>query len=78
MEQDSVQPTMTQRFLVQILGAEPVDLPAGNAVDNIRSNGKGTPGYKIALVAVLPEADAGALLARAKGHRIPVETIDAI
>lgn len=82
MGQDDVQPMMTQRFLLQILGAEPVDLPPGmmsaRAADNIRSNGKESPAYKIAFVAVLPEADAGALIARAKGHRIPVETIDAI
>lgn len=78
MAEETIQPTMTQRFLVQIVGAEPVDLPAGNAAELLQAGHKSLAGYKIALVAVLPEADAGALIARAKGHRIPVETIDAI
>lgn len=82
MEQESAQPTMTQRFLLQILGAEPVDLPEGALSARVQvglhGTGKDQPAYKIMFVAVLPESDAGALIARAQGHRIPVETIDAI
>ncbi len=69
------EPVIRLRFVVQILDAKPVDLDAKDAIENIRGNGKGKPAYQVALVAVLPEREAGMLISMAKGHRITVEPV---
>lgn len=61
------------RFTAQILGAEAVDLDARNAVQAIQGS-KELAAYKVMMVAVLPEGDAGSLLALGKGHSIVLET----
>ncbi len=75
MEQATAEPVIRLRFLAQILDAQPVDLDANNAIQNITKHGETTPGYKVAFVTVLPEGDTGSLIALAKGHRILLETV---
>ena len=67
-------PILRLRFFAHILGAEAVDADPRNALEAM---GKQKPlsGYKVALVAILPEGDAGTLLALGKGHKVLLETL---
>lgn len=69
-----IEPQIRLRFFAQIMGAEPVDLDPRNALEMIRKDTKTLAGYKITLVTVLPEGDAGSLIAIGKNHRIFLET----
>lgn len=71
-----IEPIVRLRFWVQILGAEPVDVDPRNALEMIRKDTKTLSGYKVTLVTVLPEGDAGSLLALGRGHKLLVETTE--
>ena len=76
MADEQMTATVRLRFFAQILGAEAVDLDPRNALEQIHKDKKTLSGYKVTFVTVLPEGDAGSLLALGKGHRVFLETQD--